>query len=497
MNATPKQNPRKWSFNQEGEIVVAKNPYPPVLKPVELPIELRQAIESPLANVREGAVRELDHLLNGSNANLVLVAHETLKHLMGDDSRRVSNAASESLKAYEARSKAEADRKEQERLTREAERAAKERLAHLAAQAEQDRIAKAKLEEERLAAEKAERERLAQQQAEAARIAQEKLAVERLAREKAEEEKQARLSALYNSAIQAARLENWQSAIESFRQVLVIDYHYRDTAKLLSKAEAEQKKIQQVQARAARLDRLYQQVQKWHKTEDWPRMIAACDELLSLDAHYRDVPVLRERAQTNQQRLEAEQQRTAQLADWYAQAQQLKKARNWAKLILVCQDILAMDARYKDVADLLSQARDAEQAEYELAIERARQERLAKERADTLQQPVTVAQRPSPSAKSSNNASRSTIAMTAIGASIVIFVIFGDRPSVMWPIMLWVNGFALLIRHVGKYAPRVLFISGVLVVLMNSDILPGSGFFYFALILSLSGIVIDILRSRR
>ena len=99
---TPKQTPGKWSFKQQGEMVIAKNPHPPVTKAVELPIELRQAIESPLANVREGAVRELDGLLRSSNAGLVLAAQEALQHLVEDDSRRVSVAASDCLKAYEA-----------------------------------------------------------------------------------------------------------------------------------------------------------------------------------------------------------------------------------------------------------------------------------------------------------------------------------------------------------------------------------------------------------
>jgi hypothetical protein len=100
VKATPKQNPRKWSFNQEGEIVVAKNPHTPVPKLVELPIELKLAIESPLANVREGAVRELDRLLNGSNARLSLAAFEALKQLAEDDSRRVASTASIILNAY-------------------------------------------------------------------------------------------------------------------------------------------------------------------------------------------------------------------------------------------------------------------------------------------------------------------------------------------------------------------------------------------------------------
>jgi len=366
VRVTPKQNPRKWSFNQEGEIVVARNPHPPVPQPVELPMELRQAIESPLANVREGAVRELDRLLRGSNTGLSLAAHDALKHLGDDDSRRVSNAASESLKAYEARSRAEADRREQEYL------------AHLAAQAEQDRIMKARLEANRLAAERAEQERLAQQRVEAERIAKEKLEAERLIAQEMEEEKQARLAALYDAGIQAARREAWQSAIDAFRQVLAIDGQYRDGVNLLSQAEAGQQKVDQTQARAARLDRLYRQVLKWKEDQDWPKMIAACDEILALDATYRDVAVLRTGAQTARQRLEAEriarekaaEEQRARLATLYDAGLQATKREEWPSAINAFRQVLSIASTYRDTASRLAKA-EAEQRKVEQAQARA------------------------------------------------------------------------------------------------------------------------------
>jgi hypothetical protein len=70
-----------------------------VVKAAELPIELKQAIESPFASVREGAVRELAALLRGTNTGLALAAREALQHLSEDDSRKVSIAATEALKS--------------------------------------------------------------------------------------------------------------------------------------------------------------------------------------------------------------------------------------------------------------------------------------------------------------------------------------------------------------------------------------------------------------
>jgi serine/threonine protein kinase/uncharacterized caspase-like protein len=95
----PRQTPGKWSYKQQGDIVIAKNPHPPVVKAAPLSAELQQAIESPLANVREGAVRELAPMLRSSNISVALAAREALQHLSADDSRKVSIAAVETLKA--------------------------------------------------------------------------------------------------------------------------------------------------------------------------------------------------------------------------------------------------------------------------------------------------------------------------------------------------------------------------------------------------------------
>jgi hypothetical protein len=90
-----KQTPQKWAQKVEGQIVIAQNPHP-VVKPAELPSELQQAIESPLAWMREGAVSGLERLLRGSDKGLALAAHEALTRL-ADDNRQVSAAATSVL----------------------------------------------------------------------------------------------------------------------------------------------------------------------------------------------------------------------------------------------------------------------------------------------------------------------------------------------------------------------------------------------------------------
>ena len=96
---TPKQRPVKWEFDVQGDLVIARNPRP-LPKPAALPVEVQQAIESPLASVREGVSRELGQFLRGSHAGLALAAHEALQRLTEDDSRRVAEAARRALTTH-------------------------------------------------------------------------------------------------------------------------------------------------------------------------------------------------------------------------------------------------------------------------------------------------------------------------------------------------------------------------------------------------------------
>lgn len=61
--------------------------------------ELQQAIESPFAEVRTGAVSALERLLHSSDKGQALAARQALTLLVNDDSRRVSAAAARALRA--------------------------------------------------------------------------------------------------------------------------------------------------------------------------------------------------------------------------------------------------------------------------------------------------------------------------------------------------------------------------------------------------------------
>jgi hypothetical protein len=94
---TPSQTPSKWTYDLQGDLYIARNPNPRPASPLELPGELRTAIESPLAGVRLGAVAELERVLAGTSVRLATAARLALESLGNDDSRSVSEAALEAL----------------------------------------------------------------------------------------------------------------------------------------------------------------------------------------------------------------------------------------------------------------------------------------------------------------------------------------------------------------------------------------------------------------
>ncbi len=231
---TPKQTPGKWSYKQQGDIVIARNPTP-IVKPAELPADLKTAIESPFSNVRVGAVRELERLLNGSNASLALAAFDAIKRLVGDDSRSVSGVASSVLTAYAEKQRL---REEEEQLAKD--RAEQVRLAIAQAEAERDAAVKAEqarfAEAQRQAALEAEQARLAAERAEAERQAAVKAEQDRIAKERAEAERQATIKAEQDRVARAeterrAALKAEQDRIAAERAAALTSDAIRDTDK--------------------------------------------------------------------------------------------------------------------------------------------------------------------------------------------------------------------------------------------------------------------------
>ena len=93
ISLTPDQVPNKWSYRQQGDLVIARNPNFKKKEP-ELPLPLIQALESSIASIREGAVKELGKLLSGGDKELADLARAKLEAIQkSDDSHSVESAA--------------------------------------------------------------------------------------------------------------------------------------------------------------------------------------------------------------------------------------------------------------------------------------------------------------------------------------------------------------------------------------------------------------------
>ena len=98
VNITPKQTPGKWSYKQQGEIVLRQNIRIEDTKPVPLPDDLLTAMNSSFPYIREGAVSQLDLMLKAKNLSLARSARLALERIAAeDDSRRVAQAAAKAL----------------------------------------------------------------------------------------------------------------------------------------------------------------------------------------------------------------------------------------------------------------------------------------------------------------------------------------------------------------------------------------------------------------
>ncbi|WP_329001410.1 caspase family protein [Kribbella sp. NBC_00709] len=99
---TPNQNPQMWTFGSQGELLIARSRVRRIT-PAPLAPELTQAMESPLPAARFGVVDYLRERLYDEDLGQAYAAWKALRQMIDDDSRKVSEAASEALSSAELR----------------------------------------------------------------------------------------------------------------------------------------------------------------------------------------------------------------------------------------------------------------------------------------------------------------------------------------------------------------------------------------------------------
>jgi hypothetical protein len=324
VSATSKQTPRKWAYNQQGELIIATNPSP-IIKPEPLPDGLLHALENTSSNVREGAVRDLEQLLKGRNKGLALTAREALEHIAAnDDSRKVSTFASEILKRNAEvtppvpSSELKLDTVVQENLKAASERAEKEKE-----QAKKEKEAELKRREE-------EEER----------------------REREEEQKRTRIAALDNEADAAIAKKDWSEAVDKLQALLVLNPGHREAAARLKDVlrEIEEAKRQQ---KIANLER---EVEEEESREDWA---AAIKKLRELSVLVPDHPQALDKIESARRHQES--------ATYYTEGQTYYAARNWHWALRRFEQVKDLNPDYKDVSTLIADVKSkiAEEAKPE------------------------------------------------------------------------------------------------------------------------------------
>ena len=233
VSRTPKQTPGKWSYKQQGEIILRQNIRIEDTKPIPLPDELTDAMKSSLLFVREGAVRQLEALLVGRNLGLARSARLALEKIAKeDDSRSISQTAADILERIQKEETLAAEKAAKEKAEREAaEKAAREKAKREATEkAAREKAEQEKQERERLAREeKARKEKEAAEKAAKEKAERERKERERLEREeKARKEKEEKAGELHYEGMLAQKEGKFDKAELLFRQSLEIAIDLKD-----------------------------------------------------------------------------------------------------------------------------------------------------------------------------------------------------------------------------------------------------------------------------
>ena len=165
------------------------------------------------------------------------------------------------------------------------------------------------------------------------------------------------LVGLYHKLEHAITNQNWAAAAPLCQEILLQQPDYQDVPGLwqqVQEAQARQQAHQKEQQ--ANLARLYQQAQAAVQREQWDEALQRCTDIESLvGPAYRDVSDLRRQA-------EAEQDRQARLAHLYEELQVATREENWTEALALVGHIQAltedMDAGYRDVPKLMERARE-------------------------------------------------------------------------------------------------------------------------------------------
>ena len=173
-----------------------------------------------------------------------------------------------------------------------------------------------------------------------------------LEKEKDQRMVSSKLSMLYERAEEKLAEGQWQDAYDLLQEVLSLDAEYRDARSLSEQALAELVVVEEQRRQASALGALYRQGEKDFKAERWGESIELLSQVKDLDADYfADDPRY---AQSLDMLAEAERQQ--QLETLYADAVQNIQEKRWGQAVRFLQEVVAIEEGYRDAQDLLEAA---------------------------------------------------------------------------------------------------------------------------------------------
>jgi hypothetical protein len=98
VSSTPGQTPRKWVYNQQGELIIAKNPRRRDALPIAISTDIRERVQAQSSAMRLEAIADLGELLDSGDWSRIVAARSVLQRMAdGDKSPNVRAAAREAL----------------------------------------------------------------------------------------------------------------------------------------------------------------------------------------------------------------------------------------------------------------------------------------------------------------------------------------------------------------------------------------------------------------
>ena len=167
-------------------------------------------------------------------------------------------------------------------------------------------------------------------------------------KEVAELKRQAGLNDLYSRAVRELDARRWPEAQQLLIQVRQAAPGFRETDRLLARAESEIAQEQAAQQRQEQLTTLYEQAIGLARARQWRQVLGKMQEVQQIDPQFADADGLTAKAQLEIEREEQETQRQSELAALYAEAGRLLKANKYQAALEKWGEVQARDPKYPD-----------------------------------------------------------------------------------------------------------------------------------------------------